>query len=57
MVMKSVIGCLKQMMGIHDHHGGNVIAVEEVPSADVSRHGVVSHLNNSDDVIIIDQIA
>ena len=42
MVMQSEPGCLKQMMDIYaETGGGNVIAVEEVPWADVCRYGVV----------------
>ncbi len=56
MVMKSSTGCLRQMMDIHDQHGGNVIAVEEVPWADISRYGVVGHSNNADGVMTIEQM-
>lgn len=56
MVMKSSTGCLKQMMDIHAVHGGNVIAVEEVPWADVHRYGVIGHRNNADGVMTIDQM-
>lgn len=34
-------GCLKQMMSIYENHGGNVIAVEQVPHDQVSKYGVV----------------
>jgi len=34
-------GCLKDMLTAYDKHGGNVIAVEEVPEDQVSRYGVV----------------
>ena len=43
MAMKSPVGCMKQMMDIYDEHGGNVIAVEEVPWADVHKYGVVGY--------------
>lgn len=43
MAMKSPAGCMKQMMDIYDEHGGNVIAVQEVPWADVSKYGVVGY--------------
>jgi UTP--glucose-1-phosphate uridylyltransferase len=44
MVMQSEPGCLKQMMDIYaETDGGNVIAVEEVPWAEVSRYGVVDY--------------
>jgi UTP--glucose-1-phosphate uridylyltransferase len=34
-------GCLKQMLEVYADHGGNVIAVEEVPHDQVNRYGVV----------------
>jgi UTP--glucose-1-phosphate uridylyltransferase len=34
-------GCLSQMMGVYNDHGGNVIAVEEVPEDQVFKYGVV----------------
>ncbi len=34
-------GCLKQMLSAYEKHGGNVIAVEEVPADQVSRYGIV----------------
>ena len=34
-------GCLKQMLEVYEDHGGNVLAVEEVPREHVNRYGVV----------------
>lgn len=34
-------GCLAQMLGAYEKHGGNVVAVEEVPREQVSRYGIV----------------
>jgi UTP--glucose-1-phosphate uridylyltransferase len=34
-------GCLKQMMEVYQHTGGNIIAVEEVPWEQVHRYGAV----------------
>jgi UTP--glucose-1-phosphate uridylyltransferase len=34
-------GCLKQMLATYERHGGNVIAVEEVPWEQVSSYGIV----------------
>ncbi len=34
-------GCLAQMLAAYEKHGGNVIAVEEVPADQVSRYGIV----------------
>jgi UTP--glucose-1-phosphate uridylyltransferase len=41
MLMQSEPGCLKQMLAAYEKHGGNVIAVEQVPADQVSRYGVV----------------
>jgi UTP--glucose-1-phosphate uridylyltransferase len=34
-------GCLKQMLEVYEDHGGNIVAVEQVPADQVSRYGVV----------------
>ena len=34
-------GCLKQMMGAYEKHGGNVISVEECPPEEAFKYGVV----------------
>jgi UTP--glucose-1-phosphate uridylyltransferase len=41
-------GCLKQMLTAYARHGGNVIAVEQVPWDQVSRYGVVG-IGDEDD--------
>ena len=41
MLMHSSPGCLTQMLTAYEKHGGNVIAVEEVPEDQVSRYGIV----------------
>ncbi len=35
-------GCFAQMVDVYSKHGGNVIAVEEVPTEHVNRYGVVA---------------
>lgn len=35
-------GCFAQMIDVYSRHGGNVIAVEEVPHEHVNRYGVVA---------------
>ncbi|MCE9649123.1 MAG: UTP--glucose-1-phosphate uridylyltransferase GalU [Parvibaculum sp.] len=35
-------GCLAQMIEVYNQHGGNVVAVEEVPHEHVNRYGVVA---------------
>jgi UTP--glucose-1-phosphate uridylyltransferase len=57
MVMKSPVGCLRQMVNLHNLVGGNVIAVEEVPKSEVHRYGVVDfHLNARHHMIIDDMV-
>ena len=41
MVSQAETGCLSQMMAAYEKHGGNVIAVEEVPEDQVHRYGIV----------------
>lgn len=42
MLIKGTPGCLAQMIETYNNHGGNVIAVEEVPHEHVNRYGVVA---------------
>jgi UTP--glucose-1-phosphate uridylyltransferase len=42
MLMKGEPGCLAQMVETYNRHGGNVVAVEEVPHEDVYKYGVVA---------------
>jgi UTP--glucose-1-phosphate uridylyltransferase len=42
MLFRATPGVLKQMVEAYDRNGGNVIAVEEVPPAEVSKYGVVA---------------
>jgi UTP--glucose-1-phosphate uridylyltransferase len=49
MIFKSEPGVLKQMMAAYDAHGGNVVAVEEVPHKDVGSYGVVGRGGGGDD--------
>ena len=42
MLMHAKPGCLKQMLASYEKHGGNVIAVEEVPDDQVHRYGIVA---------------
>ena len=56
MAMKSSKGCLKQMMEIYDEQGGNILAVEEVPWADVGKYGVVGYRNGHSGEMIINSM-
>ena len=49
MLFKGVPGVLKQMMEAYEETGGNVIAVEEVPMAEVSKYGVVARGKGPDE--------
>ncbi len=42
MLIKGTPGCLAQMIETYNNHGGNIIAVEEVPHEHVNRYGVVA---------------
>lgn len=35
-------GCMKQMLDAYERHGGNVIAVEEVPPEETHKYGIVA---------------
>jgi UTP--glucose-1-phosphate uridylyltransferase len=48
MVFKARTGVLAQMMPVYQRHGGNVLAVEEVPHADVGSYGVVARGEGDD---------
>jgi len=41
MLIHATPGCLAQMIEVYNAHGGNVLAVEEVPHEEVHRYGVV----------------
>jgi UTP--glucose-1-phosphate uridylyltransferase len=56
MILKSPVGCLRQMMDIYNEHGANIIAVEEVPWSDVHQYGVVGFHGNAKDEMIIDEM-
>lgn len=42
MLIQAPRGCFAQMMDVYRRHGGNVIAVEEVPREQVDRYGVIA---------------
>lgn len=42
MLIKGTPGCLAQMIETYNNHGGNVVAVEQVPHEHVNRYGVVA---------------
>ncbi len=56
MLMQADPGCLSQMIAAYDKHGGNVVAVEEVPKEDVSSYGVVGCANKTGDTFEITQM-
>lgn len=51
-IVKSETGCLKQMMDVYANVGGNMIAVDEVPEADVSQYGVIAPKGDMDGPLI-----
>ncbi|WMS40972.1 UTP--glucose-1-phosphate uridylyltransferase GalU [Acuticoccus sp. MNP-M23] len=48
-IIKAERGCMAQMMDVYNEHGGNVIAVEEVPEESTDQYGVVE-IDGSGDV-------
>ncbi|HTN62532.1 MAG TPA: UTP--glucose-1-phosphate uridylyltransferase GalU [Devosia sp.] len=53
MLFKAGHGVLKQMMQTYEQTGGNVIAVEPVPPAEVSSYGVVARGEGADNAFAI----
>lgn len=51
-IVKGEPGCLKQMMDAYAGIGGNIIAVDEVPEADVSKYGVIAPKGKMDGPLI-----
>jgi UTP--glucose-1-phosphate uridylyltransferase len=49
MLIHAPRGCFAQMMDVYKAHGGNVIAVEQVPQEHVNRYGVVALGQKFDD--------
>lgn len=49
MLFKASPGVLAQMMGAFERHGGNIVAVEEVPMSDVASYGIVGRGEGTDD--------
>jgi UTP--glucose-1-phosphate uridylyltransferase len=56
MLFKGQPGVLKQMMDAYEVTGGNVLAVEEVPPANVSSYGVIARGEGPDDSFRITQM-
>jgi len=49
-------GCLKQMMDVYDMHGGNIIASEAVPDAELHRYGVLGLASATGNVYRVDSM-
>lgn len=56
MVMHANPGCLKQMMDVYDMHGGNIIASEAVPDAELHRYGVLGLASATGNVYRVDSM-
>lgn len=50
-LIKADAGCLKQMVDVYNTHGGNVIAVEDVPQAETDKYGIAD-VGGADDKIM-----
>ena len=42
----SKVACIKQMIGAYQDHKSNIVAIQEVESADISKYGVIDYDNN-----------
>ena len=42
----SKVACIKQMIGAYKDHKSNIVAIQEVESADISKYGVIDYDNN-----------
>ena len=42
----SKVACIKQMIGAYNDHKSNIVAIQEVESADISKYGVIDYDNN-----------
>ncbi|MGB4107149.1 MAG: UTP--glucose-1-phosphate uridylyltransferase GalU [Alphaproteobacteria bacterium] len=40
-IVRHPTGCLKQMVEAYEQHGGNIVAVRDVPKADTSKYGIL----------------
>ena len=56
MLMHAKKGCLSQMINTYEKHGGNIVAVEEVPMEDVCKYGVVGCADQNGDTFRITSI-
>jgi UTP--glucose-1-phosphate uridylyltransferase len=46
-------GCLSQMMEAYEKHGGNIVAVKDVPRAETSKYGILDVAQESGDLVKI----
>lgn len=46
-------GCLTQMINTYNEHGGNVVAVKEVPRAETSKYGILDVDKDDGDIVSI----
>ena len=42
----SKVACIKQMIGAYQDHKSNIVAIQKVGSADISKYGVIDYDNN-----------
>ena len=56
MLVHSKVSCLAQMMPAYHRHGGNVVAVEEVPHEQTHRYGIVGVSESEDNAFPITEM-
>ena len=47
-IIDSPVPCMKQMIDVFERHGGPVIAVQQVPKAEISAYGVIDGVPEGD---------
>jgi UTP--glucose-1-phosphate uridylyltransferase len=55
-VMKDHIPCTKQLMDIFDRTASSVIAIQEVPEEDLCKYGIIKGKEQSDNLILLEDI-
>lgn len=50
-LMKGPEACLKQMVGVYNEKGGNIIAVEDVPADEAHKYGILDTEDTSKDIM------
>jgi UTP--glucose-1-phosphate uridylyltransferase len=55
-IMKDHIPCIKQLIDIFERTGSSVIAIQEVPKEDLCKYGIIKGKEQSDNLILLEDI-